>query len=301
MTEDAEFYKSLLDNMYDGVYFVDRDRLITYWNHGAEQITGYDSKSVIGHCCSENILNHVTAEGVMLCQNGCPLAASIKDGKSREAEVFLHHAKGNRVPVHVRVAPLNDEKGNIIGAVETFSRNSSSEWALTELADLRSKVDQDELTGLRNRAYTERRLQGLLAEANDGRPTMGVLFADIDNFKVVNDTFGHENGDQVLIMVSRTIRENLRGGDVVGRWGGDEFLIIVYDITSLEQLRGVAEKIRTLIEYSRLDIGDRSCSVTLSIGGTMPVKGDTREFLMVRVDELMYKNKRLTRNRVMVG
>lgn len=235
MTENSEFYKSLLDNMYDGVYFVDRDRRITYWNHGAEQITGYESKIVLGHSCSENILNHVTADGVMLCQNGCPLAASIKDGKSREAEVFLHHAKGNRVPVHVRVTPIKDEYGNIVGAVETFSRNSSSDKALTELADLRSKVDKDELTGLRNRAYTERRLQGLMAELNGDQPTAGVLFVDIDHFKMVNDEYGHEIGDQALIMVARTIRENLRDGDVVGRWGGDEFLIIVYDIPSLEE------------------------------------------------------------------
>jgi diguanylate cyclase (GGDEF)-like protein/PAS domain S-box-containing protein len=287
--------------MYDGVYFVDRDRRITYWNRGAEQITGYDAKTVVGHRCSENILNHVTADGVMLCLKGCPLAASIKDGKSKEAEVFLHHAKGNRVPVHVRVAPIKDENGIIVGAVETFSRSSSSEMALSELADLRSKVDQDELTGLRNRAYMERRLHGLLAETNGGQPTAGVLFVDIDHFKEVNDEYGHETGDQVLIMVARTIRENLRGGDVVGRWGGDEFLIIVYDIPSLEKLRGIAEKIRTLVEYSRLDIGDRSCSVTISIGGTLPLKGDTRESLVKRADELMYKNKRATRNRAMIG
>src|SRR6478672_12515562 len=87
-----ELYKDVIDNLYDGVYFVDRDRVITYWNNGAERITGYKRKDVIGRSCRDNLLNHVTAAGVQLCLGRCPLAACMEDGIPKEAEVFLHHA-----------------------------------------------------------------------------------------------------------------------------------------------------------------------------------------------------------------
>src|SRR5512138_2173073 len=125
MPDEKNFYKNVIDNLYDGVYFVDRDRRITYWNKGAERITGYTAEHSIGRRCRDNLLNHVTANGIPLCQEHCPLAAVMEDGQEREAEVFLHHADGYRVPVLVRGAPLRDESGNIIGAVESFSNNAS--------------------------------------------------------------------------------------------------------------------------------------------------------------------------------
>jgi PAS domain S-box-containing protein len=106
MPEDNSFYKDVIDNLYDGVYFVDRERVITFWNKGAERISGYSSQQVIGHSCRDNLLNHVTAHGVQLCQGQCPLAACMEDGRPREADVFLHHADGQRIPILVRAAPM---------------------------------------------------------------------------------------------------------------------------------------------------------------------------------------------------
>ena len=102
MPEEKNFYKDIIDNLYDGIYFVDRDRVITYWNKGAERITGYSPAQTIGRSCRDNLLNHVTASGVQLCQNHCPLAAVMEDGREREVEVFLHHAQGHRLPVMIR-------------------------------------------------------------------------------------------------------------------------------------------------------------------------------------------------------
>ena len=99
MPENRNFDKDLIDNLYDGVYFVDRERVITYWNKGAERITGYKDRQVIGRCCGDNVLNHVDAAGVELCRSHCPLAACMEDGLPREVEVFLHHADGHRMPV----------------------------------------------------------------------------------------------------------------------------------------------------------------------------------------------------------
>ena len=76
MAEDQNFYKNIIDNLYDGVYFVDPDRKITYWNRGAERITGFKAGEVLGRSCRDNILNHVTGNGIHLCLTNCPLAAS---------------------------------------------------------------------------------------------------------------------------------------------------------------------------------------------------------------------------------
>lgn len=155
MAYTNEFFKSLLDNLYDGVYFVDRQRRITYWNRGAERITGYKAEQVVGKSCSDNILNHCTEDGCELCTTTCPLTQSMKTGKSGEVEVFLHHANGHRVPVSVRTSPIYDEAGKVIGAVEIFSNNAQVMHARRKINALEQKAFFDPLTQLGNRRYLE--------------------------------------------------------------------------------------------------------------------------------------------------
>ena len=301
MEEDRDFYKDILDNLYDGVYFVDQDRMITYWNKGAERITGYPSDRVLGRSCRDNVLNHVTANGVLLCMNQCPLAACMEDGKAREADVFLHHADGHRVPVLVRAAPLRDEQGNIIGAVETFSTDMGGISARQQLRELRHSTRTDMLTGIGNRTYLEGRLRAGLAEFENQEGGMAVLFIDVDHFKRVNDTYGHEVGDKVLRMVGTTLKQTIRKTDAVGRWGGEEFLVILYEMGTLEVLKAVCEKLRTLVEMSRLDLEEQSIQVTISMGATLLRPQDTPESLVHRADALMYESKQAGRNRVSLG
>jgi len=121
---------------------------------------------------------------------------------------------------------------------------------------------------------------------------------DVDHFKQFNDTFGHNIGDAVLRMISRTIRYALRATDVVGRWGGEEFIAILYDMQNMDALNIPAEKIRALVEHSLLDVNGSRLSVTISIGGTLLHADDTAESLVQRADELMYQSKQAGRNRV---
>lgn len=301
MVEENDFYKDLIDNLYDGIYFVNRDRVITYWNKGAERITGYSGERVLGRACRNNVLNHVSVDGVQMCRDHCPLAACMEDGNARETEAFLHHADGHRVPVLIRAAPLRNEAGEIIGAVETFSGDT----AITvrhELRELRQTAQTDALTGVRNRRYLEGRLRAVLTEVGQQNGVAaGLLFMDIDHFKQVNDTYGHEVGDQALRMVAATLRDNLRKSDILGRWGCEEFLVILYDVTTQEAVKSIAEKLRMLVEFSRLDLESASLGVTISIGATMLLSDDTLETAVRRADELMYQSKQAGRNRVSVG
>jgi len=294
-------YKEIIDNLYDGVYFVDRDRVITYWNKGAERITGYRSEDVVGRSCRDGILNHVTADGEALCTGDCPLAACMADGDVREADVFLHHAEGHRLPVLVRCAPLRDDDGTIRGAVETFSSELGVRAARQELSELRRSVRTDELTGIGNRGHLEGRLRALIAEYDQRPGEAAVVMVDIDRFKAVNDAHGHAVGDRVLRMVATTLRGNLRSGDAVGRWGGEEFVAILDGVHTTDDLRRVCDKLRTLVACSRLDVEDGSVAVTLSVGATLVRGDDTPASVVARADELMYASKRAGRNLVTVA
>ncbi len=302
MAEDLAFYKNLVDNLQDGVYFVDRNRIITYWNKGAERITGYKSSQVIGRSCRDNILNHVNTEGLQLCLDHCPLADCMEDGKPREADVFLHHADGHRVPVLVRTAPIMDAEGVISGSVETFNRDNGIIGVHHELRELRHSVVTDKLTGIGNRRYLDSHLRSAISELTYQKDlSTGLIFMDIDQFKQVNDTYGHEAGDRALRMVAATLRNNLRKDDVLGRWGGEEFLAILYGLVSTEWLTAIAETLRMLVESSRLDLGTFNLRVTISSGGTLLKPDDSPETAFRRVDSLLFKSKQTGRNQVSIG
>jgi len=293
---NQNFYKEIIDNLHDGVYFVDRDRVITYWNKGAERITGYTAQQAIGAACRENMLNHVTSDGVQLCLNNCPLAAVMEDGIPRETEVFVHHADGHRLPVVLRATALRNRTGEIIGAVESFSNNAPVINTRRRLSEMQQIAHTDPLTTLGNRLHLQGRLHAAIADLKHLQSTAGLLFMDIDHFKNVNDTYGHLVGDKVLCMVANTFRFVLRATDTIGRWGGEEFVAILYDISDKMTLFEIAEKVRKMIEASRLDEVSQSLSVTISIGATCLSANDTPESIISRADALMYQSKRAGRN-----
>lgn len=289
--------EKILDSLFDGVYFVDVNRRITYWNNGAERITGYSRVNVIGSCCADNLLRHIDGNGNELCLTGCPLSATIQDGKAREANVFLHHALGHRVPVSVRTSPVRDDSGQIVGAVEIFSDNSSSLQLLHEFEKLKHDVYLDPLTAVGNRRYGEMSLATRMFDLHSHGVPCGVLFMDIDHFKRCNDRFGHKIGDDVLVMVARSISVSLRKMDVAARWGGEEFIVILPG-TTREIVMSVSERIRILIENSFIFVGDDKVSVTISIGAAMSRTDDTVESIVSRADRMMYISKSAGRNRV---
>lgn len=300
MSTDGDFYRSILESIGDGVYFVDRERRISYWSQGAERITGYEDDRVLGSSCADGLLMHVDDNGTSLCHDGCPLAATLADGQSREAQVYLHHAGGYRVPILLRTTPIYGPSGEIEGAVETFSDTSSLMAALKRVRELSVAVVTDPLTEIGNRRFIELKLEGCLAESRRLRAAAGVLFIDIDDFKRANDTFGHDIGDKVLKMVAGTLKHNLRSSDSLGRWGGDEFLALLLDVNS-EQLQATAEKLRMLVANSYLSLGTVDLRVTVSLGATLTRPDDTPETLIKRVDSVLYESKSTGRNRFTVA
>jgi diguanylate cyclase (GGDEF)-like protein/PAS domain S-box-containing protein len=294
-----ELYRDLVENMHDGIYFVDRERRITYWNKGAERITGYAAVEVVGKSCADNILVHVDAIGRQLCKGSCPLVASMADGAPHEAEVYLHHKRGHRLPVWVRTSPLPAADGSFTGAVEMFTDISSRQALAQQVEDLKKLALIDPLTGLPNRRHLETQLHARLEELRRSGVGFGLLFIDIDHFKQVNDRFGHDAGDQALITVANTLSFSVRPFDLVCRWGGEEFAGI-FPHTDAATLQGIAERLRVLVAHSRVNTGIEGLSVTVSVGGTLAKAEDSAAALVKRADTHMYASKAGGRNRVTV-
>jgi diguanylate cyclase (GGDEF)-like protein/PAS domain S-box-containing protein len=295
MITDEHFYKNLLDNIYDGVYFVDINRKILYWNTSAEKLTGYGSSEMVGRHCWDNILMHVDNKGTSLCKGFCPLVKATTEQRMLEEEIFLRHKDGHRVPVLVRVSPVRDSNGQVIGALEIFSDNSPKITLMQRIEEIRKMALLDPLTQLGNRGYAENSLHARFDEMERYNWPFGVLFIDIDHFKEVNDSYGHDVGDKVLKMVAMTLRNSVRASDIVARWGGEEFVAIMLAVTK-DQLYALANKIRILVEKSSFTARQNRIKVTVSIGAALAQPGDTVSTLIARADHLMYQSKISGRN-----
>lgn len=288
-------YPDLLDRMPDAVYFVDRYRKITYWNGAAEKISGFPAAEILGKGCADNILIHVDEKGQSLCLNRCPLQAAMTDGISREAEVYLHHKNGHRVPVLVRVSPLRDDEGNIVGGAELFTDNSAKEAMLLRIKELEELAMLDALTQLANRRYIETELEVRIQEKKRNQLPFGLLFMDIDHFKRFNDDYGHDAGDLALKTVANTLRSLARPYDLIGRWGGEEFVAVVRNV-DMSFLVKIGERMRRLVEMTYINVEGRHLGLTLSIGASMARDDDTPASLLKRGDMLMYLSKENGRN-----
>lgn len=289
----------ILERLTDGVYFVDQDRRILYWNPAAEKMTGYSREQVVGTSCADGRLSHVDSDGNCLCKDHCPLVATMKDGQSRDTHVFMHHADGHYVPVYVRSAAIYGRDNQILGSVEVFSDDTQRIQILDRLREMDQVSLVDELTGLGNRRYFNRSLSASMASYSRHGTGFGVILMDVDHFKQFNDTYGHALGDQVLRVIAMTLRRNCRAYDVPIRWGGEEFVVIAPN-TNASSLFATAQRLRKLISASSTEHNGHPLSITVSMGCTMVQPKDDAETMMDRVDQLLFASKHGGRNQVSI-
>lgn len=290
-------YEAVLDHLNDGVYIVDQQNLIVHWNRGAERITGLRRDEVIGRNSTVDLLSHQRKDGVPFHNGNSPLAVCLETQQGLEEELFIRHSDGHVVPVVTRVSPIINNLGATIGAIEVFTDNSSKVSALQRIQELEEMALLCPLTEVGNRRYTNLALDSAAEELKRYGWDFGVLFVDIDHFKRVNDDYGHQAGDDILHMVAQALRATLRSFDFVGRWGGEEFVVILPHITD-ELLIRVSERCRAAVAESSYHIEGREVHVTISIGAVIANPGESPEECVARADKLMYQSKSKGRNRV---
>jgi len=291
-----ELYLNILNNLRDGIYFVDNERRILFWNKAAQEITGYSEEEIVGKPCQTSNLNHIDKEGRPLCIVGCPLFSTLKDGKQRQEQVFVRHKDGYRIPIYVNIFPMKKD-GETIGAVEVFTQASPTVYEDDLVESLSNIAMHDALTKLPNRRYLESFLRYKMEEYQRFGRLCAVLFADIDNFGRFNNEYGHDVGDDVLKNIANSIKHSVRRNDLVGRWGGEEY-VGIYSIAEAKDVGIVGEKFRAMVENTEVPYDRGILRVSVSVGITVVRPEDTLESIVERADSLMYMSKKGGKNRV---
>jgi diguanylate cyclase len=208
-----------------------------------------------------------------------------------------------------QLRPLVDGLITATKVMESHSRTLEErlQASNTEVGQLKEKLEAiqkealtDPLTGLANRKCFDGALERAIAEAKSSKQPMCLLMGDVDHFKRFNDTWGHLTGDQVLKLVSRCLRDSVKGRDTAARYGGEEFAVILPG-TSVTNGRTVAEQIRNTVEHKKIvkkSSGETLGSITLSIGVAVYDPGESGDELIQRADACLYSAKRAGRNRV---
>lgn len=193
------------------------------------------------------------------------------------------------------------DKNEVLARVRTQVRRRRFQERLRQSYEVNlSMALIDPLTGLYNRRYFEAHLQKLLQKNQESRKSLGLLMMDIDNFKMVNDTYGHAVGDEILQEFAKRIQDKIRGFDMVARLGGEEFVALLPDISE-ERAHQVAERLRTAISDTPFtcDVEAGELKITTSIGGTLAEQGIMHDpdVLMKQADDCLYEAKEQGRNK----
>jgi diguanylate cyclase (GGDEF)-like protein/PAS domain S-box-containing protein len=236
-------HEMVLKSAGEGIFGLDLDGNATFVNPAAARITGWEAEELVGRP-QHDVLHHTKPDGSPYPREECPMHAALEDGTthSRDDEVFWRK-DGTSFPVEYMSSPILQD-GEVIGAVVTF-KDITERKTLEE--QLHHQAFHDLLTGLPNRALFMDRLERALTRANRRASKVAVLFTDLDNFKVVNDSLGHKVGDQMLVAVAERLKTCLRSEDTAARIGGDEFTILVDDISSVGEVVHIAERITEIL------------------------------------------------------
>ena len=297
LTEDV--YKTVLTNLCDGVRLIDNDKKVVYWNKGAEVITGYDAEYMLGRKCTDSLHILYGNDKLNLCRDVCTNSNG-RCAAPGEENALIRHKEGYFVPVIICVFPICDDNGNVTGTAEMFNDITWKVAAIDRIEELNKVTIVDSLTGINNRRYAEATLNSKIEELRRFDMPFAVAYLDVDNFKSINDSYGHNTGDSILKIVTKSLSAGLRKYDSICRMGGDEFLIILSNLYNYETLTMLSKRFLEVVNNSTLHVDDEEVQATVSIGSTLARSSDTPESLIARADGLMYRSKRQGKNRINV-
>jgi len=276
-----EIFRSALENLQTGVYLLDREGKIRFWNEGAERITGYHRHEVVGHTCQENVLADCDTQGCGLCGSCCPFDVSLHEGKSKEARMYFHHKAGHRVFVHLWSVPIRDEHGSIIAVAESFDELSYSSARNRRRSSLEASGYLDEATGVPNHGFTEFHLRENLVSFAQYRLPFGILAIQIDQLDRFRTAYGQEAFVALMTLVVGNIQNCIRPTDLLGRWQEDQFLIIATNCNR-NGLEKVVQRVREVVSPTELQWWGDRLRVNVFVGHAAVLDDDSVESLLAR-------------------
>src|SRR5918993_778931 len=230
-------HEMVLKSAGEGIFGLDLNGNATFVNPAASDMTGWSTEDLVGRP-QHDVLHHTKPDGSPYPREECPIHAVLEDRTthSRDDEVFWRK-DGTSFPVEYTSSPILQD-GEVVGAVVTFKDITERKFLEEQL---HHQAFYDPLTGLPNRALFMDRLEHASTRAHRLNRRVAVLFIDLDNFKVVNDSLGHKAGDQLLKAVAERVKSCLRPEDTPARLGGDEFTTLVEDVASVGEGVQIAE------------------------------------------------------------
>jgi diguanylate cyclase (GGDEF)-like protein/PAS domain S-box-containing protein len=286
-------HRLLAHNAWDVVWTMGLDGSITYVSPAVERVRGFTPEEAMRQPLEEI---HPPESAAKVADYFAQLFVAIENGTEvpvYRAEHEYYRKDGSVMTGELQVIPHVDADGKVVeilGVTRDISDRKLYEAELTRLAVT------DPVTGLWNRRHTGELLAADLAQAQRHGQSLTLLMVDIDHFKAINDTHGHQTGDRVLIEVARRLQDNIRSTDVVGRWGGEEFMILLRYCT-LQDGVATADKLRSLIADSPIG----PVGVRISVGAATLQAGEDLDAWVARADSAMYRAKRAGRNTVAGG
>ena len=279
--DDPEVYRSVLEHLETGVYIVDRNRRVRFWNEGAEQITGFLRQDVVGRFLREHLLAIGDASKALESDPDDPINLAFRDGKSTVVDVSILHKNGYRIPVVLRTNPIRNSRGAVVGASESFERNrSASDWTRRQAmyADFGCL---DSVTGLAAQSFMETQLRENLITFAEHNIPFGILLIQVDHLDQFRATRGPGVVPTILRVVAQSLENCLRPTDLVGCWGENQFLAVLMECRESEVVR-VGERVRRMIGMAEMEWWGDKFSVTSPLGGAGCRAEDTVELLIER-------------------
>ena len=282
-------FRSLVQNSADVSMVVNRNGRIAYESETVERVLGYPSSDRLGQPAFAEVYPDDRRSAVRLVSE--VLRAP---GNEASTEVRMRHADGSLRWIEVVLRNLTNDPA-VDGVVVNY-RDVTTRRALED--ELRHQAFHDSLTGLANRALFLDRLQHAIARQRGFAGPLAVLFIDIDDFKTVNDSLGHGEGDTLLVAVAQRLREVLRTSDTIARMGGDEFAVLIEDAPDSDAPLEVARRLLAVLE-TPFGHGSKDLFVRASVGVTVRISTDeTPEDMLRNADIAMYTAKSNGKNRI---
>jgi len=285
-----ETYRTIFESASEGIYRADATGRFVRANPGLATILGYDSPTQL-----KEMITDISRQVFTRPEDRQRLYETLsRTGHATDFEASMRRKDGAQIWVSLSVRPVIAKDGRIMGTegiIQDITQRKYSEEELKRRATL------DPLTGTANRHFFERTFQTMLAQAERNNTGMALLYIDLDDFKIINDSMGHQAGDTVLQVFAQRIQTRMRKSDLLARLGGDEFAMLLCNTSDPGHVTRIAEEILIALDKP-IQVEGGQVTVGASIGGSLyPEGGTTMDNLLRRADQAMYTAKRLGKNR----